>query len=379
MRLSQTNRASIWTGRILLVALAIWGISQNRASGNQSALPPSSPVAHCDAGISRHSLHAAALNEATEFSASTKTASHSGPDGMVWIPGGRFWMGTGHMEDTQPVHEVEVKGFWMDRTDVTNDEFARFVEATGYVTLAEQPLNQKDFPNLASDELAPGSVVFTPPAHPISLEDPLAWWQFVRGANWRHPEGSNSDLRGKEKYPVVHIAWTDAIAYAKWVGKRLPTEAEWEFAARGGLDRQNYVWGNELKPSGKWRANTFQGHFPDHNTSEDGYTGVAQVASFEPNGFGLYDMSGNVWQWVSDWYRPDYYAQLVREGSLAADPRGPRDSFDPLEPGVRKRVQKGGSFLCTDQYCERFMPGARGKGDPDTGTNHLGFRCVRAQ
>jgi len=222
-------------------------------------------------------------------------------------------------------------------------------------------------------------VVFTPPANPISLENPLAWWRFVRGANWRHPEGPNSDLRGKEKYPVVHIAWPDAMAYAKWAGKRLPTEAQWEFAARGGLDRQNYVWGNELKPGGKWRANTFQGHFPDHNTSEDGYAGVAPVASFEPNGYGLYDMSGNVWQWVLDWYRPDYYAGLSREGSLAENPEGPRDSFDPQEPGVQKRVQKGGSYLCTDQYCERYTPGARGKGDPETGTNHLGFRCVRAQ
>jgi formylglycine-generating enzyme required for sulfatase activity len=308
-----------------------------------------------------------------------KADSDHSPAGMVWIPGGRFWMGTDHMEDAQPVHEVEVKGFWMDRTDVTNEEFARFAEATGYVTIAERPLNQKEFPNLAPDELAPGSVVFTPPSFPVSLDQPLAWWKFVRGANWRHPDGPNSDLRGKENYPVVHIAWPDAIAYANWAGKRLPTEAEWEFAARGRLDRQKYVWGNELKPGGKWRANTFQGHFPDNNTSEDGYSGIAPVASFDPNGYGLYDMSGNVWQWVSDWYRPDYYSQLSQRGSPIANPQGPRDSFDPQEVGVQKRVQKGGSFLCTDQYCERYMPGARGKGDPETGTNHLGFRCVRGQ
>ncbi len=367
-----------WTGRILLLALAICGIAQNHARGNQSAIPQSNP-AHCDAGVSHHSLRAISLVEAASPSLSAKAESHASPNGMVWIPAGRFWMGTDHMEDAQPVHEVEVKGFWMDRTDVTNEEFARFVKATGYMTVAERPLDPKEFPNLASDDLAAGSVVFTPPAHPISLENPLAWWQFVRGANWRHPEGPNSDLRGKEKFPVVHIAWPDAMAYAKWAGKRLPTEAEWEFAARGGLDRQAYVWGNELKPGGKWKANTFQGHFPDHNTSEDGYTGIAPVASFQPNGYGLYDMSGNVWQWVADWYRPDYYAQLSRSGSLAANPEGPRDSFDPQEPGVQKRVQKGGSYLCTDQYCERYMPGARGKGDPETGTNHLGFRCVRAQ
>jgi len=333
----------------------------------------------CDSGLSRHSLHASVLVSEPDVAGSTKTSnSNKAPEGMVWIQGGRFWMGTDHaqMEDAQPVHQVEVKGFWMDRTDVTNEEFALFVKATGYVTIAERPLDAKEFPNLAADELAAGSVVFTPPPNPISLDNPLAWWKFVRGANWRHPQGPGSDLTGKEKYPVVHIAWTDAVAYAKWAGKRLATEAEWEFAARGGRDRQNYPWGNELKPAGKWRANTFQGHFPNHNTGEDGYAGVAPVASFPANDFGLYDMSGNVWQWVSDWYRPDYYAQLAHN-EVAINPEGPSDSFDPQEPGVAKRVQKGGSFLCTDQYCERYMPGARGKGDPETGTNHLGFRCVR--
>jgi sulfatase modifying factor 1 len=378
MKPLKTNRQSwTWAGRIFLIALGICGIAQNRAKGSQGAIPQSSP-AHCDAGVSRHSLHAAALVE-TAASASEKADSHTAADGMVWIPGGRFWMGTDHMEDAQPVHQVEVKGFWMDRTDVTNEEFSQFVKATGYVTIAERPLNPKEFPNLASDELAPGSVVFTPPAGPVSLDHPLAWWRFVRGANWRHPQGPGSDLAAKEKYPVVQIAWPDAVAYATWSGKRLPTEAEWEFAARGGRDRQNYPWGNELNPKGMWMANTFQGHFPDKNTSEDGYAGVAPVASFLPNDFGLYDMAGNVWQWVSDWYRPDYYSQIQHDGLVAFNPHGPRDSFDPQEPGVTKRVQKGGSFLCTDQYCERYMPGARGKGDPETGTNHLGFRCVRAQ
>src|SRR5579859_2642694 len=378
MRSSQNHRYSLnWAGRIFLIALGIGGVAQDRARGNQVAIPQSSPV-QCDTGVSRHSLRAAALVE-TISSASANAESQTARNEMVWIPGGRFWMGTDHMQDAQPVHEVEVKGFWMDRTDVTNEEFARFAKATGYLTLAERPLDPKEFPDLGPDELAAGSVVFTPPANPISLENPLAWWRFVRGANWRHPEGPNSDLRGKEHYPVVHIAWSDAMAYAKWAGKRLPTEAEWEFAARGGLDRQNYVWGNELKPGRKWQANTFQGHFPDHNTSEDGYAGIAPVASFAPNGYGLYDMSGNVWQWVSDWYRPDYYARVGGNGSLAKNPEGPGDSFDPQEPGVQKRVQKGGSFLCTDQYCERYMPGARGKGDPNTGTNHLGFRCVRTQ
>jgi len=363
-------------GRVLLLGLGICGIAQNRARAAQDAAPQNNPM-QCDTGVSRHSLHAAALVDTADV-VTHKSNDRDSRAGMVLIPGGRFWMGTDHMEDAQPVHQVEVKGFWMDRTDVTNEEFARFVKATGYVTIAERPLNPKEFPNLEPDELAAGSVVFTPPLNPISLDNPLAWWKFVRGANWRHPEGPNSDLTGKEKYPVVHIAWPDAAAYAKWAGKRLPTEAEWEFAARGGLDRQTYVWGNEFKPGGKFQANTFQGHFPDHNTSEDGYKGIAPVASFEPNGYGLYDMSGNVWQWVSDWYRPDYYAKL-RGAEVAINPQGPSDSFDPQEPAVHKRVQKGGSYLCTDQYCERYMPGARGKGDPETGTNHLGFRCVREQ
>ena len=361
-----------------MLLLCICGIAQNHSAGAQNASSQNSGPTQCDTGMSRHSLHAAALVGTGDTAAPAKSgSSQDAPAGMVWMPGGRFWMGTDHMQDAQPVHQVEVKGFWIDRTDVTNEEFARFVKATGYVTIAERPLDPKEFPKLAPEDLAPGSVVFTPPDGPVSLDHPLAWWKFVHGANWRHPDGPDSDLQGKEKYPVVQIAWPDAVAYAKWAGKRLPTEAEWEFAARGGRDRQDYPWGNELNPKGKWMANTFQGHFPNKNTSEDGYAGVAPVASFPANDFGLYDMAGNVWQWVSDWYRSDYYTQLQHDGSIALNPQGPRDSFDPQELGVPKRVQKGGSFLCTDQYCERYISGARGKGDPETGTNHLGFRCVR--
>jgi len=372
----------IWAARILLIALAIFAIAQNRAGGGQSGAAQSAALqsgasTQCDTGLSRHSLRAAALTEALTAESKSAPDSRRNPDGMVWIPGGRFWMGTNHMEDAQPVHQVGVKGFWMDRNDVTNEEFRKFVEATGYVTIAERPLDPKEFPNLAAQDLAPGSAVFNPPNHPVSLQDPLVWWRFVRGASWRHPDGPNSDLRGKEKYPVVQVAWPDAVAYAKWAGKRLPTEAEWEFAARGGRDRQEYPWGNKFKPNGKWMANTFQGHFPDDNTAADGFAGASPVGSFPPNDYGLYDMSGNVWQWVSDWYRPDYYAQLSQQGTVAINPQGPSDSFDPDEVGIAKRVQKGGSFLCSDQYCARYITGSRGKEDPETATNHAGFRCVK--
>ncbi len=291
-RWSVSARSFLPAGRILLLVLWICGIGPSDSAPSQNSVVVVSNPAQCDRGISRHALQPAALVETAEvFDTSKSAISHHTPLGMVWIPGGRFWMGTDHMEDAQPVHQVEVKAFWIDRNDVTNEEFARLVKATGYVTIAERPLDPKEFPNLAPEDLAPGSVVFTPPAGPVSLANPFAWWRFVRGANWRHPDGPNSDLRGKQKYPVVQIAWPDALAYAKWAGKRLPTEAEWEFAARGGRDRQNYAWGNELKPKGKWMANTFQGHFPDKNISEDGYKGVAPVASFPPNDFGLYDMS----------------------------------------------------------------------------------------
>ncbi|HKR83209.1 MAG TPA: formylglycine-generating enzyme family protein [Terriglobales bacterium] len=361
--------------RILPMVLCLVGLAQNRSAVSQSTLP-----GHCDAGISRHSVRSELRVASTTSNKATLSSLRAeAPPGMAWIPGGRFWMGSNHMPDAQPVHQVEVKGFWMDRTDVTNAEFARFVKATGYVTLAERPLDPKEFPQLAKEDLSPGSVVFTPPESGASLENPLAWWKFVKGANWRHPLGPDSDLRGKENYPVVHIAWEDAVTYAKWAGKRLPTEAEWEFAARAGHGRQDFPWGNELAPGGKWKANTYQGHFPYKDTLEDGFRGISPVASFPPNDFGLYDMSGNVWQWVSDWYRPDYYAQLQRGDTITMNPQGPQDSFDPEESAVPKRVQKGGSFLCTDQYCERYMPGARGKGDPETGTNNVGFRCVRSQ
>lgn len=311
------------------------------------------------------------------------------PIGMVWISGGEFAMGAMDppasneigmhaAADAQPIHRVYVDGFWMDKTDVTNEEFARFVKATGYVTIAERKPRPEDFPGTPPENLVAGSVMFSPPDHPVPLDDHYQWWSYVKGVNWRHPEGPKSSLRGREKYPVVHVAYDDALAYAKWAGKRLPTEAEWEFAARGGLAGKLYPWGNEFRPGGKWMANTHQGHFPDTDTGEDGYAGIAPVAQFPPNGYGLYDMAGNVWQWTSDWYRPDYYQQLAAAGGVTRNPQGPATPFDPEEPTEKKRVHRGGSFLCTDQYCSRYVVGTRGKGEVTTGTNHLGFRCVKA-
>jgi formylglycine-generating enzyme required for sulfatase activity len=299
---------------------------------------------------------------------------------MSWIPGGQFWMGTEHggMQDARPLHMVKVDPFWIDTTEVTNEEFARFVKATGYVTIAERTPDAKDFPGAPPENLVPGAMVFNPPSGPVPLGDHYVWWAYVKGASWRHPEGPASDLKGREKHAVVEVAWSDAAAYAEWAGKRLPTEAEWEFAARGGHDREAYAWGNEIKPGGRFAANIWQGHFPDQNTSEDGYKGTAPVASYPAEGFGLYDMGGNVWEWCADWYRPDYYATLAAAGPLTVNPQGPSDSVDPAEPGIKKRANRGGSFLCTDQYCSRYVLGSRGKSDPDTGSSNVGFRCVKS-
>lgn len=310
------------------------------------------------------------------------------PSGMALIPGGEFSMGCndprsmphgGHeaMSDCRPIHRVYVDPFFMDKTDVTNREFARFVAATGYVTVAERKPDAKDFPGVDPANLIPGSLVFTPPAHPVALDDYAQWWRYVPGANWRHPLGPASDLRGRDRYPVVQIAYEDAQAYAKWAHKRLPTEAEWEFAARGGLTGKPYAWGDRMQPSGKWMANTHQGSFPDRDTAEDGFAGIAPVGQFAPNGYGLLDITGNVWQWTADWYRADYYALFTAAGSVVRNPHGPSDAYDPDEPGVPKRVQSGGSFVCTEQYCTRFIVGTRGKGEISSATNHIGFRCVR--
>jgi sulfatase modifying factor 1 len=264
----------------------------------------------------------------------------------------------------------------MDETEVTNEEFEKFVKATSYVTIAEIKPRAEDFPGAPPENLVAGSVVFTPPGHPVQLNDHYQWWSYVHGANWRHPTGPDSNLKGREKYPVVQIAYPDAVAYANWAGKRLPTEAEWEFAARGRLSGKVYAWGNELTPGGKWMANTYQGSFPNTEKSEDGSTGLAPVEKYPSNGYGLFDMAGNVWEWCSDWYRPDYYAQLANS-AVTRNPHGPDTPLDPAEPTEKKKVHRGGSFLCNDSYCTRYMIGTRGKGEVNTGSNHLGFRCVK--
>ncbi len=311
-----------------------------------------------------------------------------GPTGMVWIPGGEFTMGTDSdlgWPDEKPAHRVRVDGFWMDETDVTNAQFREFVEATKYITTAEKPVDEEEImrqmppgtPRPPKEKLVPGSLVFTPTDGPVDLRDYSQWWRWTPGANWRHPEGPDSSIEGKDDHPVVHVSWDDAVAYAKWAGKRLPTEAEWEFAARGGLDNKPYVWGDDPPSDTNLRANIWQGHFPYENTAKDGYAHTSPVKSFPPNGYGLYDMSGNVWQWCSDWYDRDLYRKRAGK-EVIVNPSGPEKPSDPQRPYVPQRVQRGGSFLCNDSYCSRYRPSARHGCSYDSGMSHVGFRCVKS-
>jgi formylglycine-generating enzyme required for sulfatase activity len=314
-------------------------------------------------------------------------APSSKTKGMVLVPGGVFMMGSESREansNERPAHRVRVSPFWIDITEVTNVQFRRFVEATGYTTTAERPIDwdelkknlPPDTPKPPADKLVPGSMVFTPPDHPIGLDNFANWWSWVPGASWKHPEGPGSTLEGRDDHPVVHISWDDATAYARWAGKRLPTEAEWEFAARGGLEGRPYAWGDELCPEGKLLANTWQGRFPDQNLAEDRFARTAPVRSFPANAYGLYDMIGNVWEWCSDWYRPDAYSLSRTHEKTVVNPSGPESSFDPNEPLQPKRVTRGGSFLCSPGYCSNYRPSARQASSPDSGMSHIGFRCV---
>lgn len=302
------------------------------------------------------------------------------PAGMVWIPGGTFLMGSDkHYPEEAPAHYVKVDGFWMDRYAVTNEQFARFVKATRYVTFAERRPNPKDYPGAPPEMLVPGSLVFVQPRRPVDLNNYFNWWAWVPGANWRHPEGPGSSIKGREHHPVVQVTYEDAAAYAKWAGKSLPTEAEWEFAARGGLEGAEYVWGNEFAPGGQMMANTWQGEFPVRNLLLDGYLATAPVGSFPPNGYGLYDMAGNVWEWTADWYQ-EHHQQPTSPCCAPVNPRGGtvEQSYDPQMPEVRipRKVSKGGSFLCAPNYCLRYRPAARMPQTIDTSTCHQGFRCL---
>ena len=311
------------------------------------------------------------------------------PPGMVWIPGGEFTMGS-DLPDARPVerpaHRVRVAGFWMDATEVTNAGFHRFVQATGHVTTAERAPTLEEImaqvppgtPPPPKELLVAGSLVFRQSAGPVPLNDPRGWWAWTPGADWLHPEGPGSTIQGRDDHPVVHVSWHDAAAYAKWADKRLPTEAEWELAARGGQEGKRYVWGDAPFSQTRPQANIWQGVFPHKNTLADKYLRSAPVGSFAPNGYGLYDMAGNVWEWCQDWYRPDAYARQLRRsgGKVIVDPSGPPSSMNPLEPFSPSRVTRGGSFLCHDSYCAAYRPSGRRGTAVDTGLSHVGFRCV---
>ena len=319
---------------------------------------------------------------------SAQVEAESPPPGMIWIPPGDFAMGSDQLRTNnseRPVHQVQVSGFWLDATEVTNRQFSAFVAATGYVTTAEKPVDWNELkkqlpvgtPRPAAESLAPGSMVFAPPSTPVTdLMDYSQWWRWVHGAEWRHPEGPGSDIATRAEHPVVQVSWDDAVAYATWAGKRLPTEAEWEYAARGGLAGKRYAWGDEpLSDADGKRANIWQGAFPLTNLQVDGYAATAPVGIYPATGWGLHDMAGNVWEWCSDWYRADAYVSATQV--IAIDPHGPQQPWDPDEPAALKRVTRGGSFLCHASYCESYRTAARRGTAYDSGASHIGFRCAK--
>lgn len=301
--------------------------------------------------------------------------------GMVWVPPGTYRMGSDdHYPEEAPAHLVSVDGFWMDATPVTNAQFRRFVEATGHVTFCEIPPDAFQYPDADAAMLVAASVVFVAPLRQVSLSDHYQWWHMVPGADWRHPEGPGSSLEGRDDHPVVHVAYADIEAYARWAGKQLPTEAEWEWAARGAGGDTEFAWGDELAPGGRHLANTWQGEFPWQNRAEDGHTGTSPAGAYPANAYGLFDMIGNVWEWTGDWYSPCHPEPAAKACCIPSNPRGgSRDnSYDPAEPHIRipRKVMKGGSHLCAPNYCQRYRPAARMSQPVDTSTSHLGFRCV---
>jgi len=340
--------------------------------------------------VEKDSVHSCMKTPARFASAKSDTFSITNKDistkGMVLIPGGTFLMGGDNSQasaDEYPKHSVQVDAFYIDETEVTNAQFQEFVNATKYVTTAEQKPDWEALkktlppgtPKPPDSVLVAASLVFQQTAGPVDQNDYSQWWAWVPGADWKHPEGSGSSIRGKENFPVVQVSWYDAMAYCRWAGKRLPTEAEWEFAARGGLEKNIYPWGNEPINEGSPKANSWEGKFPYFNTKKDGFVTAAPVRSFAPNGYGLYDMAGNVWEWCSDWYDASYYQSIT--GNTAQNPQGPQKSSDPDDPYTPKKSLRGGSFLCNDSYCSGYRVARRMKSSPDTGLEHTGFRCVK--
>ncbi len=313
-------------------------------------------------------------------SAIAGSAARTHPN-MIFLPGGTFRMGSDrHYVEEAPVHRVSVDGFWIDRTPVTNRQFKDFVRATGHKTFAELVPDPRRYPGSRPDMLFAGSLVFTPPNHAVDLRYWGEWWTLLKGTDWRHPYGPKSNINALDNHPVVHVTFGDALAYARWAGKDLPTEAEWEFAARGGLDGAEYAWGDEFAPGGQHRANTWQGNFPGENLCEDGFERTSPVTAFPPNGYGVYDMIGNVWEWTTDWWSTKHQADAPKACCIPENPRGGSEegSYDPCLPDIRisRKVIKGGSHLCAPNYCRRYRPAARHAEAIDTSASHLGFRCV---
>lgn len=372
---------------LVLLCFAMSAIAQN-VSSKQNLVPKDAVTltakSCCTSTVPDR--FATAKNNVSTTDKQTVAVNSFNHDNMVWIEGGTFSMGADNeqgRQDEYPKHPVELKGFYMDITEVTNEQFAAFVNATGYITTAEKDVNWEDIKNQLPagtpppppEMLKAASLVFIPTAQPVNMQDYSQWWQWTQGANWKHPKGAGSDLVGKEKFPVVHVSWDDATAYSKWAGKRLPTEAEWEFAARGGVKNNVYTWGDTNVDSGVAKCNYWQGSFPNKNEVIDGFFGAAPVKSFAPNGYGLFDMAGNVWELCADLYNNMYYEQLSTAG-VASNPQGPVKSYDPDEPLIAKRVMRGGSFLCNESYCSGYRVAARMKTSADSGTEHMGFRCV---
>ena len=377
MNLDYHNRfgAIIYYCMLTLVTIVLLSACRYKDAQEMQEKSSGKHDAACDAPLPRRFLGAVGKS-----AVNSKKIDHKG---MVLIQGATFSMGAvdgSGMNDEYPRHEVKLSSFWIDVTEVTNKQFRAFVEATGYLTTAERIPDWQEIkkqlpegtPKPADSLLVPSSLVFYQPREVINLTDAVQWWRWVSGANWKHPAGPQSNIHGKDNYPVVHVSWDDANAYCKWAGKRLPTEAEWEFAARGGLKNANYPWGNEPLNKGAVKANTWQGDFPINNLNTDRFLKMSPVGQFNANGYGLFDMSGNVWEWCSDWYRPDYYQSEEK----FVNPTGPVESFDPAEAKVPKRVVRGGSFLCNDTYCKGYRVSCRMKTSPDSSLEHTGFRCV---